>query len=122
LDAAGVAVPESLDGSSVLPLARGESVPWRESLHGEHTAFGQSIQWLTDGAEKYIWCTGTGVEQFFDLAADPRELHDLGRDPAAADRVATWRDRMVRALTDRPEGFVSGGQLVPGRPVSALLG
>lgn len=122
LDVAGVAAPASLDGRSVLPLTRGESVLWREWLHGEHTAFGQSIQWLTDGVEKYIWCSGSGVEQFFDLAADPQELRDLGRDPAAADRVTGWRGRLVETLADRPEGFVADGQLVAGRPVSALLG
>jgi arylsulfatase A-like enzyme len=122
LDVAGVAAPAPLDGRSVLPLTRGESVLWREWLHGEHTAFGQSIQWLTDGVEKYIWCSGSGVERFFDLAADPQELRDLGRDPAAADRVTGWRGRLVETLADRPEGFVADGQLVAGRPVSALLG
>jgi arylsulfatase A-like enzyme len=121
LDAAGVKVPETLDGRSVLPLARGEQIPWRAELHGEHTAFGQSIQWLTDGTEKYIWFSGTGAEQLFDLAADPQERHDLGRDPAATHRLARWRARMVDALADRPEGFVDGARLVAGRPVNEVL-
>jgi arylsulfatase A-like enzyme len=120
LDVAGGSV-SGLDGQSVLPLARGESVDWRTDLHGEHLAFGQSIQWLTDGREKYVWCSGTGAEQFFDLTVDPTELLDLARDPSNSDRVAQWRSRLVEALAGRPEGFVDGGQLVSDRPVDAVL-
>jgi len=118
LDVAGGSV-SGLDGRSVLPLTRGESVDWRTQLHGEHTAFGQSIQWLTDGREKYIWCSGSGVEQFFDLVADPTESHDLARE--SSDRLGRWRARMVDVLVDRPEGFVDAGRLVPGRPVVEVL-
>ena len=48
LDAAGLPAPKGIDGLSALPLARGEAVDWRPFLHGEHTAFGQSVHWLTD--------------------------------------------------------------------------
>ncbi|HET7771653.1 MAG TPA: arylsulfatase [Chloroflexota bacterium] len=119
LDCAGLPIPEGLDGRSLLPLARGESVDWRLDVHGEHTTLGQSAHWLTDGREKYIWLSGSGDEQLFDLSEDPQELHDLSRrgDP----RLQRWRDRMVLTLRDRPEGFVSDGALVPGRPVSPIL-
>ena len=119
LDCAGLPIPEGLDGRSLLPLARGESVDWRLGVHGEHTTLGQSAHWLTDGREKYIWLSGSGDEQLFDLSEDPQELHDLSRrgDP----RLQRWRDRMVLTLRDRPEGFVSDGALVPGRPVSPIL-
>jgi arylsulfatase A-like enzyme len=121
LDAAGLPVPEALDGRSVLPLARGEDVPWREYLHGEHVHLGQSVHYLTDGHEKYVWCSGTGAEQLFDLDTDPQELHDLAGGTAAADRVARWRSRLAGTLADRPEGFVRDGALVPGRPVDEVL-
>lgn len=121
LDAAGVDVPGGIDGRSVLPLARREACPWREYLHGEHITFGQSVQWLTDGREKYVWCSGTGVEQFFDLRADPAECRDLAREPSAADRLAPWRSRLVAELAGRPEGFVEDGLLVAGRTVDPLL-
>src|SRR5687768_400222 len=119
LDCAGLPVPPELDGRSVLPLARGESVTLRSALHGEHTTLGQSVHWLTDGEQKFVWLSGTGDEQLFDLSVDPQELHDLARtgDP----RVETWRQRMVDTLRDRPEAFVSNGALVPGRPVSPIL-
>ncbi len=114
LDAAGLRVPDGLDGKSLLPVARGEQATVREFLHGEHTAFGQSVHYLTDGREKYIWWSGTGREQRFDLARDLHECHDLGPD-------SSWRAKLIATLQGRPEGFVENGALVIGRPVTALL-
>lgn len=121
LDCAGLPVPESVEGQSVLPLARGEDRPWRVDLHGEHLAFGQSIQWLTDGREKYVWYSGTGREQLFDLAGDPQELHDLASAPAYAARLSHWRRRLTEELTGREEGFTDGSRLIPGRRVRPVL-
>lgn len=114
LDAAGLPVPDGLDGKSLLPVARGEQPTVRAFLHGEHTAFGQSVHYLTDGKEKYIWWSGTGREQHFDLTQDPHECHDLGPSPL-------WRARLIETLTDRPEGFVVQGQLMVGRPCHPCL-
>lgn len=129
LELAGVPVPESVDGRSLLGHVTGSPGPWRSEIHGEHVHFGQSLQWVTDGRRKFLWASGRGVEQFFDLEADPQELHDLSGDPDRAAEVADWRERLVGYLTDRPEGFVADGQLVAGRPVrterediSALVG
>jgi len=121
LDCAGLPIPHGLDGRSVLPLARGEHVEWRPYLHGEHVTLGQSAHWLTDGREKFVWLSDVGAEQLFDLGDDPHEMTDLARQPQHASRVRRWRERMIETLTDRPEGFVSGGELVPGRAVAPLL-
>ncbi|OIV35320.1 arylsulfatase [Mangrovactinospora gilvigrisea] len=125
LECAGLPVPDSVDGRSVLPLHRGEPVPdgWRPWLHGEHTHIGGDVHYLTDGREKYVWRSGDGAEQLFDLAADPTELHDLARaaTPANQERVALWRGRTAEALDGRPEGFVKDGALVAGVPVGALI-
>jgi arylsulfatase A-like enzyme len=101
LDCAGLPVPETVEGRSFLPFARGETCDWRAHLHGEHTLFGQSIQWVTDGREKYVWFSGTGCEQLFDLGDDPHEMHDLARDPAAADRIARWRQVLIQEVGSR---------------------
>ncbi len=123
LDCAGLPIPESIDGRSLLPLARGEVEPagWRSYLHGEHTTFGQAIHWLTDGHEKYVWLSGNGHEQLFDLDADPQELCDLARQRPQSERVARWRRHMVDVLRSRPEGFVEGDRLVAGRPAHPVL-
>ncbi len=119
LDMLGIEIPASVDGLSLYPHLRGETpAEWRECLHIEHSPFHQC---LTDGREKYIWRPHDGREQLFDMDADPHELHDLAPDPAAADRLALWRERLIAKLRARPEGFVKDGQLVKGRPYSALI-
>lgn len=110
LDFAGLPVPDSVDGGSLLPLMRGESAPWRPWIQVE---CGGVFQCLTDGREKYVWFTGEGREQFFDLTKDPQELHDLSHNPDYALRLAWWRDQLVAALKNRPEGWSDGERLIP---------
>ena len=123
LECAGLPIPESVEGHNVLPQARGGGRPVREYLHGELALFGQSMQWVTDGKEKYVWLSKDGGEQFFDLQVDPRELHDLALEPSPATvrRLDSWRERLTRELAGRPEGYVENGRLVPGRPSLCLL-
>lgn len=119
LDAAGVKIPDSVDGRSLLPLMRGKQEGWREFLHGEHAAcyrLEQANHYLTDGRWKYAWFSHTGQERLFHLAEDPRELHDLSGCAEHAQTLALWRGRLVGLLRDRPEGFSDGQRLVAGRP------
>lgn len=122
LDLAGLPIPETVDGVSLAPYLRGEEpAAAREWLHGEHVLLGQSLQWVTDGHVKYLWASGEGTEELFDLDADPGELTNLA---ACADRAAlldVWRGRLTQALEGREEGFVRDGRLVPGRPVVTIL-
>ncbi|WPJ96707.1 arylsulfatase [Coraliomargarita algicola] len=125
LDCAGLEIPENIDGKSFLAQAEQRSdAPLRAWIHGEHTMFDGSMQWLTDGREKYIWHSAGGEEQLFDLKSDPNELHDLAAsdDPGSQKRLAYWRAAMVEELMGREEGFVDdSGLLVAGRPVQPVL-
>lgn len=121
LDCAGLPVPASIEGRSLLPAARGGNEPIRDHLHGEHTIFGQSMQWITTERWKYIWWSGTGREQLFDLAADPCETRDLARREGVGADLASLRARLIHELVGRPEGFVERGALVAGRPVDPVL-
>lgn len=119
LDIAGVPAPGGIDGRSVLPLMDQASEDWREDVHGEHVHdvfVHQSIHYVTDGHRTFIWYSGLGTEQFFDLDADPTESHNLVDDPDRADEVEGWRQRLFDHLTDPEEGYVVEGQLVVGRP------
>ena len=118
LELAGVDVPETVEGRSLVPLLRGESPDWREFLHIEHSPLHQT---LTDGAEKFIWYVSDGREQFFDLRSDPEERRNLIASPDDAERIDAWRQHLVGVLRDRPEGFVANGKLVPGRPDPPVL-
>lgn len=115
LDAAGAPERAVLDGRSLLKLIGGKQ-EWRPYLDLEHgICYSPRNHWnaLTDGKEKYIYHAFDGSEQFFDLAKDPHEVHDLAGDPTAATRVATWRRRMIEHLEPRGEKWVAGGKLIP---------
>ena len=124
LDAAGLPIPESVTGRSVLPLMRGEDAQWRDALHGELAGLYDpldAMHYLVDGHAKYVWYDQTGEELLFDLDHDPQELHNLLRDAGAEERVAPWRQRLIERLRDRPEGFTDGQRLIAGRPRPFLV-
>ncbi|MDR6553437.1 arylsulfatase A-like enzyme [Paenibacillus qinlingensis] len=115
LEAAGVDIPETVDGCSMLGLMSGERAHWREYVHGEHsTCYSeeQEMQFVTDGVYKFIWFPRLGTEQFFNLSEDPMELNDLSHDAAYADTVRTWRRRLIKTLEPRELGLTNGDQLV----------
>ena len=116
LDAAGVAIPDTVDGRSLLPLAQGHTeTPWRDCLLGEHDwcySHEQANTFVTDGRWKFIWFPYLGTEQLFDLAADPGECRNLAGHPDHAETLAVWRARMVRELEPRECGLVRNGRLV----------
>jgi arylsulfatase A-like enzyme len=113
LEVAGVPIPDSVKGSSLLRVVRGE--PWRTYLHGEHSpcySLEEAMHFMTDGRSKYIWFPATGEEQFFDLEQDRQECVDLSGDPALSDRVAQWRRRLIALLAQRGDGFSDGERLL----------
>ena len=129
LDVAGVEIPEEVEGRSVLPLIAeaDDEVPWREYLHGEHYLFDQSIQWIRFGAYKYVWFSGWGIEQLFNLDEDPEELVDLcklsadARSSEVSDALLRGRNYLIAELEGREEGYVADGRLVPGRESVKVL-
>ncbi len=109
IEIAGGTPPRHIvEGRSLLPLLRGEDVPWRRvaiseadySMLEARLALGQPIPecrlfMVRDERFKLIHATGYRPI-LYDLATDPEEFHDLGADPA---HEAT-RARLTRALLD----------------------
>lgn len=134
LELARLGVPKDIDGRSFAPLLLGqtEQAPY-PFIHGEsplsvvrfggyekqrregNLAFDNGFHYLTDGKMKYIWFTGSGREQIFDLEKDDRELHDLSGEAAWQDELLVWRGRLIRLLEGREEGFSDGTALHPGK-------
>ncbi len=104
----GEAKPHILEGRSLLPLLRGgRERPWRSFAVSEYDYAGDRARlaldlpvtdcrlfMITDGHYKLV--TGPQVPpMLFDLASDPDELTDRGRDPAMAGVI----ERLEAALT-----------------------
>ena len=117
LEAAGVDVPDTVTGKSVLGAVKGGS--WREFFHGEHSPCydpEMGVQFLTDGREKYIWYPTLGEEQLFDLKKDRQERHDRAGDPDAEGSLSLWRNRLIELLGKRGDGFSDEKKLLRREP------
>ncbi|MFQ5809762.1 MAG: arylsulfatase [Armatimonadota bacterium] len=112
LDAAGVPIPDAVDGRSVLPLMRGDTAGWRDYILGEHTTALGETYYVTDGHEKLVWLSRQNRLLFFNLDDDPQEERDRASDPAAADRVSLWKQRLIDELHLRDMGHTDGDELV----------
>ncbi len=97
---AGADIPDTMDGLSLAGALQGEPLS-REWLHGEHSGGELSNHYIVTRRDKYIWFSQTGREQYFDLAADPRETNDLIDSPAASERIQSLRQLLQGELSKR---------------------
>ncbi len=104
LDIAGIAVPDTCDGRSML----GER---RDILYGEALEGPKATRMVTDGRHKLIWYPDGNVIQLFDLDADPREQHDLSADAGAADMRAKLTAALMENLYGEDLDAVENGEL-----------
>ena len=90
---AGVPVPASVQGRSLLPLLQGRSNRVHDRVFA---AFTDTQRMVCEARYKLILYPQIGRRQMFDLAHDPNELQDLAGDPAHA----AERRRLEALLTD----------------------
>jgi N-acetylglucosamine-6-sulfatase len=115
LEAAGLA-PPAADGRSFLPLARGERVPWRDTLLYEYyweRNFPQTpaMHALRGAQYKYIRYYGLwDTDELYDLQADPLETRNLIRDPARRELVTSMNKQLFSTLGS------TGGMYIPLAP------
>jgi N-acetylglucosamine-6-sulfatase len=115
LEAAGLAAP-AMDGRSMLRLARGERVPWRDVLLYEyywernfpHTPAMHAVR---GSRYKYIRYYGLwDTDELYDLQADPLEARNLIRDPAQRATVTRMNAQLFDVLAE------TGGLYIPLSP------
>ena len=99
LDLAGVAIPPSVQGRSLLPLVRGEQPQWRQEWFYEHPfSAGGSIA-VSEGIRTNRWKYVRYIqrqplfEQLFDLQADPREEKNLATEARHQETLSRMRTR-----------------------------
>ena len=115
IEAAGL-TPPAMDGRSFLPLARGENVPWRDTLLYEYyweRNFPQTpaMHALRGARYKYIRYYGLwDTDELYDLQADPLERRNLIRDPAHQPVVTRMNAELFKTLD------ATGGLYIPLAP------
>lgn len=106
LDLAGVASEPPLHGRSLVPLLCGEQVPWRKSFLIEYftdrvfpRVRNMGYQAVRTGRYKYIRYTELpGMEELYDLQADPYELRNLARDSVSGETLQSMQGELDRLL------------------------
>jgi arylsulfatase A-like enzyme len=103
LDLGGVdALAVDCHGRSLVPLLRGEDVPWRDTVFvefgGVNSLATTSITCRHD-RWKYGW-NGSTLDELYDLEVDPHETINRIADPAAADVLQEMRRRMYSFMTE----------------------
>jgi len=100
LDLCGAAPLANCHGRSLRGVLDGTADPaeWREAyaeFFGQRFVYTQRIVW--DGDRKYIFSPG-GIDELYDLAADPHEQCNLAQDPAHRGKVIDMAKRMWRTM------------------------
>jgi arylsulfatase A-like enzyme len=101
LGAAGLPTPDVMNGQDFSPLYTDPvdaGASWRKEFFYEHPTlrdadFIPASEALVRKDWKYFYWPEQGIEQLFDLKADPREENDLAGNPEQAERLAEMRAR-----------------------------
>lgn len=108
LDAAGIPVPEGVQGRSLTPLLTGAATRHRDSVYSEHydSSFlfdpPPMVTSIRTASHKLNVFHTLHTGELYDLEKDQGEFHNLWDDPNARDH----KERMMAALLDRMAAMI----------------
>ena len=106
LDLAGTPVPKSIHGKSLLPLFKKSKPPWRKSFLTEYfheKGFPRTPTWQAARTDrwKYIHYTELeGMDELYDLKADPYELANLINNKSSQSPLKELKAELARLLKE----------------------
>ena len=111
LQLAGVSAPSAMEGRSLVPLLKGEKTEWRKSFLIEYYSdrvFPRIRQMgykaVRNERWKYIhYFELEGMDELYDLKADPYEMKNIIRQPGAA-KILEGMKRDMEGLLKTPNG------------------
>ena len=104
LDAAGLAIPESVQGASLLPVLSGGDADWRSAMLYEYfweRSFPQTPTVFGVRTERYKYMNYHGIfdlNELYDLEKDPKEMDNLIDDPAYYEVRLDMEKRLTELL------------------------
>ena len=106
LEIGGAPAPKEINGHSLVPLLRGEKVPWRDSFLIEY--FSDKVfprmskmgyQAVRDERWKYIhYVDLDGMDELYDLKADPYEMENLAGNSQAGETLGHMRTKLEQLV------------------------
>lgn len=106
LQLAGVDVPASVEGFSMVGETR------RSHLYAECSEGPLATRMVHDGRYKLIYYPTGNSRQLFDLASDPREMHDLAQSPQHQPIVERLEKLLIAELYGEDVTWCRDGRLV----------
>jgi N-acetylglucosamine-6-sulfatase len=108
LEIGGAPPATQMHGRSLVPLLRGQKVPWRDSFLTEYfsdTVFPRvrqmGYQCVRNPRWKWIhYVDLEGMDELYDLRADPYEMKNLIAHPEAQPALKSLREELARLLRD----------------------
>ncbi len=106
LDAAGLEIPDHMDGQSFLPLALGESIPWRDGLLYEYyweRNYPQTPTMHAVRGDRYKYIRYHGIwdiDELYDILEDPSESRNLINSPDHQEIIQDLNQRLFRLLRE----------------------
>jgi arylsulfatase A-like enzyme len=108
MDLAGLPIPASVDGRSLVPLLHGQTAGWRTEVLFENWAGAGPPQFTALRTDQWKYVEyGDGERELYNLVKDPYELQNLQADPSQAGLMAQLSARLHALLSSDTQGPVT---------------